>query len=151
MKTSLLSIVCLLALCLPLLAAAKRGGEGGEIEREVHQLINRKRSASGKPALEWNEELSKLARDHSADMAAGRSRFGHGGFEERSEKINARTGPISGMAENVAMAADAEEAVAMWWKSKGHKKNLLGSYSQTGIGAVRKGNSWYLTQIFISR
>ena len=150
MKRIFWPILCLLALCLPILADGKRG-EADAIEREVHALINRKRIASGKPPLAWNEAISKIAREHSADMASGRVRFGHGGFDSRSDKINASTGRITAIAENVAMASDAEEAVALWWKSRGHKKNLLGSYGQTGIGAVKKGGSWYFTQIFIAR
>jgi len=156
MKRILFSLIFLASACLVISSNAQQRsrqskGNAASIEREVFRLINKKRSSSGKPALVINDVVSRLARSHSAAMASGKVRFGHAGFDDRSDQINARVGRISGIAENVAIGSDAEAAVAMWWRSAGHKKNMLGTYKQTGIGVARKGTQWYFTQIFISK
>ncbi|HEY0657158.1 MAG TPA: CAP domain-containing protein, partial [Pyrinomonadaceae bacterium] len=40
-----------------------------ELEREAFNLINEKRREKGLEPLEWNEQVAKVARLHSQDMA----------------------------------------------------------------------------------
>ena len=40
------------------------------LEKEIHRLINNERVKRGLPALDWDDRIAKIARDHSEDMAA---------------------------------------------------------------------------------
>ena len=40
-----------------------------DVEQRVHELINVQRKANDRPEFVWNEDLAKLARAHSEDMA----------------------------------------------------------------------------------
>src|SRR6516162_6241168 len=40
-----------------------------DLEQRVHELINVQRKANDRPEFVWNDELSRLARAHSEDMA----------------------------------------------------------------------------------
>jgi uncharacterized protein YkwD len=43
-----------------------------DLEQRVHELINVQRKANDRPEFLWNDELSRLARAHSEDMAKRR-------------------------------------------------------------------------------
>src|SRR5262244_554639 len=47
-------------------------------EREIFDLINKKRAGAGLEPLQWNDDLAALARQHYDDMAEFRY-FGHRG------------------------------------------------------------------------
>src|SRR3954462_13962160 len=79
--------------------------------REIHRLINLKRSIYNLPPLHLDDSLSRMAREHSRKMATGTIPLSHQGFNDREADIRERwkdTGPVG---ENVTNAADAEEAV----------------------------------------
>ena len=44
--------------------------DGPALEKEIHQLINAERVTRGLAALDWDDRIAKIARDHSEDMAA---------------------------------------------------------------------------------
>lgn len=113
--------------------------------------VNEFRAQNGKPALVMNEFMVETARRHSRDMASGATPFGHDGFDDRVRIIGNRLGPIHAAAENVAMGQmTAREVVDGWIKSPGHRENMLGDYTLTGIGTARKDDGTiYFTQIFI--
>ena len=96
-------------------------------------------------------DLNAIARSHSEDMASGRRSFGHGGFSQRSKKIQKIFNNCT-VAENVIYgASDAKEAVKLWKKSSGHRHNMLGNYKYIGIGTARnKRGVIYYTQIFVN-
>ena len=43
---------------------------GPALEKEIHQLINVERVTRGLAALDWDDRIAKIARDHSEDMAS---------------------------------------------------------------------------------
>jgi len=51
------------------------------------QLSNNFRKSEGKPDLIWNDELYKIAMEHSKNMAEGTVPFGHDGFKDRMNKV----------------------------------------------------------------
>lgn len=122
------------------------------IESQIHSLINDYRKANGLRELTANSKISDVARGHSSDMASGKVAFGHDGFSDRVASIKSQVGGSS-FAENVAWnnnANSAQTAFNGWINSAGHKKNILGDYSSTGIGVTRNSNgSYYFTQIFV--
>lgn len=79
-STSLYNSGMRLLLALALVAVLQRPGEPElripDLERRVHDLINKERKKNKAGALQFDERLSKIARAHSADMAK-RKFFGH--------------------------------------------------------------------------
>ena len=125
-------------------------GEPG-LEKDIFTQTNEFRSLNGLPPLLYREDLGEIARKHSADMAGGRTGFGHNGFDDREARIKTIITPYHGMAENVAYGAhSAKEVVSIWKKSSGHRRNMLGPYKYIGIGTARdrKGQIFF-TEIFV--
>ena len=123
----------------------------GPVE-EVLKYTNQFRKSKGLKALELRDDLNAIARKHSEDMASGRRRFGHDGYDLRVSKIKKTIKPCDGyVAENVAYgASNGKEAVDIWKKSSAHRKNMLGDYIYIGIGTARnKKGVIYYTQIFV--
>lgn len=127
-----------------------------EIEAQVHQLINEHRTAQGLAPLVFSAAIAEIARGHSRAMAEEREPFGHGGFDERAEAIR-RVVAYRALSENVAWnnhsrSATAAVAVRGWIQSSGHRRNLEGPYTLTGIGVARDaGGAFHYTQIFVAR
>jgi uncharacterized protein YkwD len=47
-----------------------------QLERRVHDLINKERTSGKRPVLQWDDRLTQIARGHSADMVK-RAFFDH--------------------------------------------------------------------------
>lgn len=125
---------------------------GGNLEEEILYYTNKFRQSKGLAPLALNDVISQQARRHSKDMASGSTGFGHEGFEERVDVVSKKLGRVGAAAENVAYGTlDAEAVVNGWIKSPGHRKNMLGKYNLIGIGAARKGNITFFTQVFIQK
>ena len=99
--------------------------------------------------LEMNAVESSLAAEHSRDMASGKVKFGHDGFNTRAKTIQKALGSTV-VGENVASGPmTAREVVDGWLNSPGHKKNIEGNFTLTGIGyAINSKGNIYFTQIF---
>lgn len=126
-----------------------------DVERETFDLIQDHRQSLGLTRMQWSNAVAEAARQHSADMAAGRVPFSHDGFEARTDRIRASLA-ISGAAENVAYNQGydqpAASAVEGWLESDGHRRNIEnGRYTHTGIGIVKTSDdTYYFTQMFVT-
>jgi uncharacterized protein YkwD len=122
-------------------------------ETDILFYVNEYRASKGLQALEMNAGMCLQAEKHSAGMASGKVSFGHDGFEERVKVIARKIGNIRSSAENVAYGnLSPKEVVDIWLKSPGHRKNIEGKYTLTGIGiATGKGNVVFFTQIFTGK
>ena len=120
-----------------------------KMESEILQYVNEDRVKHGLPVLEMNALESSLAAEHSRNMAAGKVRFGHDGFNSRAKTIQKALGSTM-IGENVASGPmTAREVVDGWLHSAGHKKNIEGNFVLTGIGySMNKKGNIYFTQIF---
>jgi len=121
-----------------------------QFQREILKYTNQFRHRHGLPALTLDQTASRLAQKHSSDMAARRAGFGHGGFQQRSDKLRAAYGRYTATGENVAYGKlSAKEVVNIWINSRPHRKNLLGNFNKVGIGIAydRQGIA-YFTQLF---
>jgi uncharacterized protein YkwD len=123
------------------------------IDSEILEHVNRYRQAKGLKPLVMETAISEEATNHSRAMANRRASFGHDGFESRVKKIAQKLGGLRASAENVAYGhLDAKEVVNNWLKSPGHRKNIEGKYTITGIGVVKaKDGTLFFTQIFASK
>ncbi|MBE9212406.1 CAP domain-containing protein [Plectonema cf. radiosum LEGE 06105] len=125
------------------------------MEKSVHEQINQYRSSKGLAPLKLNGEISKIAREHSQQMASKQVAFGHSGSNSRYQKIS-KLIAWNGVAENVAYNQGYKNpgklAVEGWIKSPGHQRNMVGKYQVTGIGVAKNSkDEYYFTQLFVSQ
>ncbi len=144
-------------------AGYSRGSQGPEIEiteleKKVHDLINRERRKKGLSTLAWDESLHHIARRYSSDMSErgffshndpeGRcfmDRYKAGGFECRlrfgnktclgaeniaQENLYKSVLYRNGVPSYAWNSVDeiAASVVDLWMKSKGHRENILTPY-----------------------
>ena len=117
---------------------------------QILALVNDHRRSIGKPALAMNQVVWTQANGHSQNMASRSVPFGHDGFDARVAAIRAALGSGGSAAENVAMGYGSAEAVVnAWLGSAGHRANIEGNATRTGVSAVRSSDGvWYYTQVF---
>ena len=142
-------------------AAARRApvtSSATSIERRAFDLINAERRAQGEDPLAWDEELCRMARQHSEDMAR-QDYFGHegsdGGTVERARALGVRGWKALG--ENIAYNQGFEDpaafAVERWMGSAKHRANILsGMFTRSGLGIARAADGRiFFTQVFVAR
>ena len=99
--------------------------------------VNTVRIRSGVPALLPDSGLMVGAADHALTMRS-QGRMSHDGFDRRLTGAGMRGG-----AENVAQGQqNADQCVADWMTSPGHRRNMLGAYQWAGTGQA--GTYWCL-------
>ncbi|MFI8377691.1 CAP domain-containing protein [Leeuwenhoekiella sp. NPDC079379] len=117
---------------------------------EILQKVNTHRTSLGLSALKNNSDSKVKAVEHTKYMAT-KGTISHDNFFKRSDYLKAKgAGRVS---ENVAFGyRTAEEVVAAWIKSEGHREALEGNFTHSGISVVKndKGTA-YFTQIFITK
>ena len=122
-----------------------------DLEKAVNQQINQYRASKKLPPLSVDPQITQIARIHSENMANGKVRFSHDGFEGRAKAI---TIPYQSVAENLAYnmgySDPVRKAVEGWIKSEGHRKNMEGQFNLTGIGIAKNAKGeYYFTQLFV--
>ena len=144
-------------------ANVSRGSETNsavlELEKDTFQLLNVERALKGLPALKWNENVAKVARLHSRNMA-DQNFFSHKGadgsmVDDRADKLG--LGEWRAIGENIAYLKGfqnpVEIAVEKWMQSTSHRQNLLSAkWSDSAVGvAVTADGRYYFTQVFLLR
>ncbi len=119
-------------------------------DEQILALVNDHRRSIGKPPLAMNQVIWAQANGHSQNMASRTVPFGHDGFDARIAAIRAALGSGGSAAENVAMGyGSAAAVVSAWLGSAGHRANIEGNATRTGVSAVRSSDGvWYYTQVF---
>lgn len=123
-----------------------------EFEVQVVELTNEERTKAGLQPLAIDEELSRVAREKSQDMATSgyfdhtSPNYGSPFDMMRSFGISYRTA-----GENIAKGQRTpEEVVNAWMNSQGHRENIMNpNFTHIGVGFVETGNHW--TQMFIGK
>lgn len=146
-------ILALLISCSALFAS-QSDGHIEQLEKQLISLINAERQKNGLKPLQQQHTLTKVAREHSQNMADKKVDFGHDGFDDRFDKVK-HLG-VRKFGENVAYSYNVKNplqtAVTGWMNSKGHRENILNDFSETGMGiAFDKKGTFYVTQLFASR
>lgn len=121
-------------------------------EEQLLKMINEVRRSHDLPDLVYWDALAINALEHSTNMADNKVEFGHGGFDQRAQNVK-KMGKYRALGENVAytyyVRDPLQKSIDMWMKSPGHRKNILGDYTKTGIGiAYSQDGTCYLTQLF---
>lgn len=164
MTTALLRIILLLALVVAALGGAPASAQTAapasgsdfprDVEKQTFGLINHYRDQAGLPLLTWNDDIARLARGHSREMATGIADFGHGGFSDRVQQMKSILGRFQGAGENVLYTTQLDQvaarAVQMWLHSPHHLRNIRGDYNLSGIGVwISPSGTIYFTQLFL--
>jgi len=138
----------LITLCVAQYAFA---GNDSTDRQTIFNAINAFRAEHGLSKLTLNETISRVAEQHSQDMADHATPFGHEGFGGRVRTLFRDFKHPRGAAENVAFIyKHTDEVVDMWLNSSGHRRNIEGNFNLTGIGIAHDQHGRvYVTQIFI--
>ena len=130
-----------------------------DLEKRAFQLINEKRAELKLAPLEWSEDVAKIAREHSQNMAQYKF-FSHAGADGTMVDDRADKNGLSrwrAIGENIAYNRGYENpiefAVERWMQSPKHKQNLLDArWKESAVGiAVASDGSYYFTQVFLLR
>ena len=105
--------------------------------REIVYLVNIERAQHALPPLRINDRLTADAKLQAAQIAET-GVLDHvilsGPYPTPSERAEAAGYNWNVLGENLALGfSDAPSAVAAWMRSPGHRANILGSYSETGV------------------
>jgi uncharacterized protein YkwD len=149
-----------------LVLTACGGGSGGptapdgadvfEVEQRSFALLNAARSAAGvTPAFRLDSAVAEVARRHSESMR-DEGYFGHRDPQGRTliERLAEAGIPYRAAAENLARVSGAPDP-AGWaheqlLDSAEHRGNILDDqFRLVGVGVARRGDSYWLTQIFL--
>ncbi|AZB42601.1 hypothetical protein CEF21_10040 [Bacillus sp. FJAT-42376] len=129
-----------------------KSGALSEFEQQVVELTNKEREKQGLKPLAVDENLSKVAKEKSADMQKN-NYFDHnsptyGSPFDMMKKFGIQ---YQTAGENIAMGQKSpEEVVQAWMNSEGHRKNIMNpEFTHIGVGHVAEGNYW--TQQFIGK
>lgn len=124
-----------------------------EMTSDILYHVNAYRKKKGLTALATLEIADQQAALHSKNMALKKTAFSHNGFEQRIAAISKKEGTMRAAAENVAYGQlTAKEVVEGWINSPGHRKNIEGNYTLTGIGVYRDNKGIvFFTQLFMRK
>ncbi len=129
-----------------------QSSELSQFELQVVELTNQERAKNGLQPLQVDNELSRVAREKSRDMAMN-GYFDHNSPTYGSPFDMMKSYGISYRAagENIAQGQKTpQEVVDAWMNSSGHRANILnGEFTHIGVGYVEQGNHW--TQQFIGK
>lgn len=121
------------------------------VEREVARLVNLERQKSGLAPLTLSEELSKVARIKSQDMA-DKNYFSHTSptYGDPFQMMRSFGIKFGYAGENIAKGYRSPESVMNgWMNSSGHRANILNTnFKKIGVGYVEARGTTYWTQLF---
>lgn len=139
-------------------AVTTRVAFAGGDERRIFDLVNAERRAQGLSPLAFDAELSRLARDHSGEMASeGYLNHTNGAGQDAAARARENGVGWRSLAENIARNQGFEDpsafAVERWMKSAKHRANISnGAYTHTGLGIAQAADgTFYFTQLFVMR
>jgi uncharacterized protein YkwD len=134
--------------------------DGNSASNQVFASVNSYRVSQGKQPVQRHAGLDRLALLHSEYLQKNRGSFGlygsdvsHMGFDGRSVIARQRYQMV-GVSENVAAAKHPGKAVGhvmvqIWKRSHDHHKNMLDSWTHSGVGVVvNPDGTVFATQIF---
>lgn len=121
------------------------------VEREVARLVNLERQKAGLAPLTLSEELSRVARIKSQDMA-DKNYFSHTSptYGDPFQMMRSFGIKFGYAGENIAKGyRGAESVMNGWMNSSGHRANILNAnFKKIGVGYVEARGTTYWTQLF---
>lgn len=165
--TQILCLICVgvLASCANQSAPVDTAGTASlstdnSTSSQLFHAVNSYRLSQGKQALQRHAGLDRLAQSHSEHLRKNRGTFklygsnvSHIGFDGRTAIARERY-QMENISENVAAADHPGKAagpviIQLWKSSKDHHKNMLDSWTYTGVGVVVDSDGTaFATQLF---
>ncbi len=155
-----------LLLLLPLWSAGCGGGSGGgsptdptvqsaaSVEATSFQLVNQARTDASLAPLTFDQDIADVARRHSEEMR-DLGYFAHVDPQglDVAGRLQAAGIPFTAAGENLIRVENAPNPAAYaqdrFLASAEHRANLLDPrFTRIGIGAARRGDTWWITQDF---
>lgn len=124
-----------------------------QAEQQLEQMLNLERARAGLPSLKVDDRLTQAARAHSVLMAKAKQ-LSHRFPDEPPlpKRLAATNIRFSQDAENVAYDYSVQAAHEGLMLSPPHRANILSpKYNTVGIGVVRSGDVFWVTQDFANR
>jgi uncharacterized protein YkwD len=126
--------------------------------QQILELVNAERRKNRLTELEWDDDLARMARSYSKQMAR-ENFFEHIDGDGRDVADRAKSAKIKGwskIGENLFFCEGTTRfdsfAVRGWMKSPTHRQNILDrNWTTTGIGIAEINGEIYITQVFIER
>ena len=143
----------------PIVISAKLAYSAIELEKMAFNLLNSQRAAKSLPALVWNDDIARIARMHSENMAKYKF-FSHTGLDGKMVNDRADLFGVSrwkAIGENIAYNRGYEKpadfAVERWMQSSSHRENILNDrWKESAVGvAISNEGAFYFTQVFLVR
>jgi uncharacterized protein YkwD len=125
-----------------------------EMERDLLAAINRERATRNLPPLRLSDDIARVARFHSTEMAEGGilSHLSAAG-KTFTERLVEASIAFAANGENVARSETfvADLIHRSFMESPGHRENILNpEFDEVGIGIVRgAGKAYFVTEDFI--
>ena len=131
----------------PLPAPRHDPADSADVVESIVKAHNARRAKAGLPPLFASPVLEASAMEHARDMA-DRRKMSHRGGDASSpfDRMKRQGYAFRAAAENVAYGFDDVESVMSgWMKSPGHRRNILGNFSEIGVGRAiaRDGASYW--------
>ena len=126
---------------LAVVAAAQPVGD----EQVLLDILNAERDQLSLPALQWDDRLAELARDHARDalragIASGQSSLDGADFAQRLVRADL---PVDAFGENVTVGGDVLEAHVKVLETPVHWSNVLDpTLTHVGIGVAPAPDGW---------
>jgi uncharacterized protein YkwD len=131
--------------------AAEPPGPRASSNASLIRAHNARRAKAGLPPLFENSQLDTAAEGHARDMAE-RRKMSHRGGDGSSpfDRIDRQGYRYRSAGENVAAGFDDVDSVMDgWMKSPGHRRNILGRFTEIGVGrAIAKDGASYWSVSF---
>ena len=110
-------------------------------------LINEERSERGIALATSRDDVRPMAIDHSGDMARENRLWHNEAYFTEANRSRLHAGALG---ENVGYGPTVREIHDALMASESHRHVLLsGRYTVVGIGVVRSGDRWWVTQDFV--
>jgi uncharacterized protein YkwD len=119
--------------------------------KDTLRHVNNYRAANNLESLVWNQQLADLAQAQAEKIAVGQASFDQIDYNIVSCHFPCQS--IHGVGENLFQGSIPEDlprvAVNSWIGSVGSNANLLGNYTDGGVGSYQNAQGiWFVTQIF---
>jgi uncharacterized protein YkwD len=143
----------------PTTAASSSAMLALQMERQAFDVLNLKRAENNLPPLVWSEDMARVARSHSQEMAQFKF-FSHAGrngsmVDDRADVLGFKKWKAIGenIAYNRGYEKPAEFACERWMQSVSHRENILNPrWQEAGIGvSITADGTYYFTEVFIAR
>jgi uncharacterized protein YkwD len=112
------------------------------IERCFLRAINRSRAHQGLRRLKWDRQIGFVARRHARAMARARD-------VAHDDYLAGRLTGWRALGQNSGSGKSCVQLVWAFWRSGGHRSNILGRWNYVGVGVKRaRGGRVYVQQVF---